>query len=66
MKRKLILLLVLLIVLVSAAGAAHADTTSVSGFTGATYKHNSAFANAIIIDGVEKRDMTVLKKHIDF
>ena len=53
MKRKLILLLVLLIVLVSAAGVAHADTTGVSGFTGSTYTHNGAFANAIIIDGVD-------------
>ena len=53
MKRKLILLLVLLIVLVSAAGVAHGDTTSVSGFTGSTYTHNGAFANAIIVDGVD-------------
>ena len=53
MKRKLILLLVLLIVLVSAAEVAHADVTSVSGFTGAAYTHNGAFANAIIVDGVD-------------
>lgn len=48
-----VILLVLLIVLGSAAGVAHADTTSVSRFTGSIYTHNSAFANAIIIDGVD-------------
>ncbi len=53
MKRKLILLLVMLIVLGLSAGAAYADTTSVSRFTGAVYSHNSAFANAIIVDGVD-------------
>lgn len=48
-----LLLVMLLMVLGTGAEEAYAGTTSVSGYTGATYTHSSAFANAIIIDGVD-------------
>ncbi len=48
-----VLAAVLLIVLGSAAEEAFADTETISRYTGATYTHNSAFANAIIVDGVD-------------
>ena len=48
-----LLLVVLLMVLGTAAEEAYGAETSVSRYTGLTYTHNSAFANAIIIDGVD-------------
>lgn len=48
-----LVLTVLMMVLGTAAAEAYGSTESVSRFTGKTYTHNSAFANAIIVDGID-------------
>ena len=48
-----VLMVLLTMVLGTAAADAYGAETSVSRYTGKTYTHNSAFANAIIVDGVD-------------
>ena len=46
-------LVILMMVLGTAAEAYGAESSTVSRYTGKTYTHSSAFANAILIDGVD-------------
>jgi len=59
-----VLIVLLTMVLGAAAEEAYADTVTVSRYTGKTYTHNSAFANAIIVDGVDVS--YVQKKNVDW